>query len=69
MTWFESGGTRATVDEQADRNGDRSKTLVTSPTPGHAMRALEAGSGAILGKALDSLETGMGSIRVLLVTR
>ena len=43
--------------------------LFTSPTPGHAMRTLEADSGAILGKALDSLETGMGAIRVLLTTR
>jgi hypothetical protein len=43
--------------------------LVTSPTPGHAMRAPEVDSGTILGKALDSLEVGTGSIRVLLITR
>jgi hypothetical protein len=48
------------------RPGDQ---LLTSPTPGHAMTAVGADSGAILGKALDSLEVGTGSIRVLLVTR
>jgi hypothetical protein len=48
------------------RPGDR---LASSPTPGHAMRVLETDSGAVLGRALDSLEIGTGTVRVLLLTR
>ena len=43
--------------------------LVTSPTPGHAMRALEYSPGTIVGKALEPLETGVGAIRVLVMLR
>jgi hypothetical protein len=43
--------------------------LVTSPTPGHAMRAHEAAAGTILGKAAESLETGTGTIRILVMPR
>lgn len=41
--------------------------LVTSSTPGHAMRAdrARAQPGTILGKALESLDTGTGLIQVL----
>jgi len=40
--------------------------LTSSPTPGAAMRALDVASGAIVGKALEPLESGIGTIRVLL---
>ena len=43
--------------------------LTTSPTPGHAMRASSATPGTILGKALESLDNGIGSIRVLVMLR
>ena len=43
--------------------------LTTSATPGAAMRATEDGPGTILGKALEPLETGIGTIRVLLMSR
>ena len=43
--------------------------LTTSPTPGHAMRTLEPAPGTILGKALEPLDTGTGSIRVLVMLR
>ncbi|MDQ7087075.1 MAG: hypothetical protein Q9Q13_04095 [Acidobacteriota bacterium] len=43
--------------------------LVSSPTAGHAMRALEVVPGTIVGKALEPLETGKGTIRVLLMAR
>jgi hypothetical protein len=39
--------------------------LTSSPTPGAAMRMVEPGVGAIVGKALEPLETGIGTIRVL----
>lgn len=41
--------------------------LTTSPTAGHAMKATDSGKaqGAILGKAMTSLETGMGLVLVL----
>jgi hypothetical protein len=41
--------------------------LVTSPTPGHAMRAdpEKVRPGMILGKALDSWDEGLGTIQVL----
>ena len=43
--------------------------LVVSPTPGHAMRAQDPAVGTLLGKALESLEAGQGTIRVLLTLR
>lgn len=44
--------------------------LVTSPLPGHAMRApAGAPAAAIIGKALEGLESGQGTIRVLLGAR
>jgi hypothetical protein len=43
--------------------------LVSSPTPGHAMRALEVIPETVLGKAIDPLESGTGVIRLLLMAR
>jgi hypothetical protein len=52
----------------ADANGavKAGDLLTTSSTPGHAMRA-ESGkaNGAILGKAMSSLESGRGMVLVL----
>ncbi len=42
--------------------------LTSSPTPGAAMRALDP-EAAILGQALEPLEVGIGTIRMLLVQR
>jgi hypothetical protein len=41
--------------------------LTTSATPGHAMKATDASrfAGAVLGKALGSLEDGRGFVPVL----
>jgi hypothetical protein len=47
------------------RPGDR---LVASSTPGHAMRsAKEVAVGTVIGKALSSLATGTGTVRMLVV--
>jgi hypothetical protein len=43
--------------------------LTTSPTPGHAMRADDARPGTVLGKALEPLQSGQGTIRVLVMMR
>ena len=43
----------------------RGDLLVTSSTPGHAMRADDAPAGTILGKALEPLDQGTGTIQVL----
>jgi hypothetical protein len=43
--------------------------LTTSPTPGHAMRALDVLPGTILGKALEPLEIGTGTIQILVNPR
>jgi hypothetical protein len=43
--------------------------LTTSATAGHAMRAPEAIPGTIIGKALESLDTGTGLIKVLVMLR
>jgi len=43
--------------------------LVTSPTPGHAMRADAPLPGTTLGKALEPLENGTGTINVLVMLR
>jgi hypothetical protein len=40
--------------------------LVTSDTPGHAMRDEDPRPGTILGKALESLSAGTGTIKVLM---
>lgn len=46
----------------AIRPGD---LLISSPTPGHAMRADDPAPGAVIGKALAGLENGLGVIRAL----
>ena len=43
--------------------------LVTSPTPGHAMRADAPLPGTMVGKALEPLGDGTGTIRVLVMLR
>jgi hypothetical protein len=43
--------------------------LVTSPTPGHAMRTDSPLPGTMIGKALEPLEEGTGKIRVLVMLR
>jgi hypothetical protein len=43
--------------------------LTTSPTPGAAMRAIDAAPGSAFGKALDALESGIAEIRVLWMPR
>src|SRR5262249_52166270 len=43
--------------------------LVSSPAPGAAMRAGNAAPGTLLGKALEPLESGLATIRVLVVLR
>jgi len=43
--------------------------LTTSATPGAAMRSPVAEAGTILGKALEPLDSGVGTIRVLLMPR
>ncbi|HKQ63282.1 MAG TPA: hypothetical protein VJS92_18480 [Candidatus Polarisedimenticolaceae bacterium] len=50
----------------AIRPGD---LLTSSPTPGHAMRADDPRPGTVLGKALQPLESGMGTIAVLVMLR
>ena len=41
--------------------------LTTSPTTGFAMKAQNAAPGTILGKALDSLDSGTGLIEILIM--
>jgi hypothetical protein len=43
--------------------------LVSSRTPGHAMAASNARAGSVLGKALQRLDAGTGTLRVLLSLR
>jgi len=43
--------------------------LVTSPTPGHAMRTDAPLPGTMIGKALEPLEEGIGTIKVLVMLR
>ena len=44
--------------------------LISSPTPGHAMRAPEPPtSGTVIAKALEALDAGTGLIRVLVLSR
>jgi hypothetical protein len=53
---------KVTTENGAIRPGD---LLVTSSTPGHAMRDDDPKNGTILGKALGSLDSGAGVIKVL----
>jgi hypothetical protein len=59
-----SGTTLCKVDAGygAVRPGD---LLTASPTSGHAMRADDAPPGTVIGKALEALEAGTGTIRIL----
>jgi hypothetical protein len=50
----------------AIREGD---LLVSSPTPGHAMRAENPAQGTVIGKALEPLPNGTGLIKVLVMLR
>jgi hypothetical protein len=43
--------------------------LVTSPTIGHAMRSTKPAAGTVLGKAMESLESGRGTIKILVLLR
>ena len=43
--------------------------LTTSPTPGHAMHSADALPGTILGKALEPLDSGTGTIRIVVMLR
>lgn len=63
-----SGFVRVHVDAGygAIRSGD---LLISSPTPGYAMRSGAAIPGTVIGKALEPLEVGIGTIRVLLSPR
>lgn len=43
--------------------------LVSSPTPGHAMKAHDPNPGTVVGKALDRIDSGTATIRVLVMQR
>ena len=47
----------------------RGDLLVASPNPGHAMRAVDSTPGTVLGKALEPLDKGTSTIRVLVMLR
>ena len=56
---------KASAEAGPIRPGDR---LVTSSTPGHAMRgAPEAPIGTVIGKALSALDAGTGLVQLLAV--
>lgn len=55
-------GVKVDASYGAIRPGD---LLVSSPTPGHAMRADDPGAGTVVGKALDGLDAGTGTIAVM----
>lgn len=57
---------KVTAENGAIRPGD---LLTTSSLPGYAMRATEPKVGTVLGKALESLESGTGVIKVLITLR
>ena len=57
---------KADASYGAIRPGD---LLVASPTPGHAMRASAPALGTVIGKALESLESGAGVVRVAVMPR
>ena len=54
---------KVSAESGSIRPGD---LLTTSPTPGHAMKAINPKVGTIIGKALASLESGTGLIPVLI---
>ncbi len=56
----------ADASQAGIRPGD---PLVTSPLPGHVMRPVGGAPAAVLGLAIDALDAGTGSIRVLLGAR
>ena len=62
FTGFGIVGCRVDASYGAIRAGD---LLVSSPTPGHAMRADSPLPGMILGKAIGSLDAGRGIVHVL----
>ena len=43
--------------------------LMTSPTPGHAMTAVDPAPGTVVAKALEPLESGTARIKILLMSR
>lgn len=47
----------------------RGDLLAASPTMGHAMKSPDGAPGTIVGKALESLESGTGTIKVLVMPR
>lgn len=53
---------KVSAENGSIRPGD---LLVTSATPGHAMRDDDPRVGTVLGKALERLDSGTGTIRVL----
>lgn len=55
-------GIKVDASYGAIRAGD---LLVSSPTPGHAMRADDPGIGTVIGKALGELDEGAGVIAVM----
>ena len=56
-----------TTENGALRAGD---LLVTSATPGHAMKAgPNAPTGTVIGKALEPLESGTGMVKMLVMLR
>jgi hypothetical protein len=58
---------RVTVENGPIRPGD---LLVSSSTPGHAMRAPQSPApGTVIGKAMQPLESGTGSIEMLVMLR
>jgi hypothetical protein len=58
--------TRVTSENGTIRPGD---LLTTSSTPGYAMKATTHPPGTIVGKALETLDGGKGTIRVLVLMR
>lgn len=58
--------TKVTAENGPIRPGD---LLVTSSAPGRAMKAKTEVAGAVLGKALEPLERGTGTIKVLVTLR
>lgn len=63
------GGTTAVRVDAGYGSVRRGDLLTTSPTKGHAMRALDAQPGTIIGKALEPLDVGTGTIRMLVLMR
>jgi hypothetical protein len=58
---------KATAEGGAIRPGD---LLVASSTPGHAMKAASSPAvGSVVGKALEPLDSGSGSIKMLVMLR